>query len=471
MEIKQLVFVAIFSVSLVALLASSNSFSAESLFDLSSDLPATKTTTIKVTGEAYKNLEPDSVIVRLEANSDSSKGIGDVIATQKEIVRELTNAIEQASDKETLVVHQLDRSRIYTEQQRIADPEQSSYEANFRVKVASSFDDFSTLADSFTEKGFSIDDVRISKVPEKMEKNNAPSNTARVTVTEGSSIPGCEETLLCYSPHTLTVKPGTTVTWTNADNAAHTVTSGFPEDGPDGLFDSGLFMAQESFSYTFLQSGGYHYFCMVHPWMTGVVDVSGDSVKPAAMKTVVEFYAFKRLPPDYLQQTIDKYQQTASDFDSIIARHGLDEGDVQKRPIKLREDFRGYSEPDLFRSRDTILVQSTSDQLDKIIQVASNKHAQIEHISAAYSDSALNNVRNELTQEALDDAKAKVLEIIDGTGNTIQGIKSIEVNTSSMIDKRYDGTLKSGVIINSDSSFIHPEPIYTKVQVEFEVGR
>ena len=39
------------------------------------------------------------------------------------------------------------------------------------------------------------------------------------------------------------VDVGGEVTWTNDDTAAHTVTSGSAADGPDGLFDSSLFMA------------------------------------------------------------------------------------------------------------------------------------------------------------------------------------------------------------------------------------
>ena len=39
----------------------------------------------------------------------------------------------------------------------------------------------------------------------------------------------------------ITIPPLDTVTWKNADTAAHTVTSGTVENGPDGIFDSSLF--------------------------------------------------------------------------------------------------------------------------------------------------------------------------------------------------------------------------------------
>ena len=103
--------------------------------------------------------------------------------------------------------------------------------------------------------------------------------TASVSIASGSSVPGCEETKECYLPYTVTIDPGGEVTWSNDDSAAHTVTSGTAKDGPDGNFDSSLFMAGTTFSVDTLdEEGTYPYFCMVHPWMTGevIVEAAGE---------------------------------------------------------------------------------------------------------------------------------------------------------------------------------------------------
>jgi predicted secreted protein with PEFG-CTERM motif len=102
--------------------------------------------------------------------------------------------------------------------------------------------------------------------------------TASVSIPAGSSTPGCDETNECYVPHEVTIDVGGEVTWSNDDSAAHTVTSGTASDGPDGEFDSSLFMAGATFSHKFETAGTYNYFCMVHPWMSGVVVVqaAGD---------------------------------------------------------------------------------------------------------------------------------------------------------------------------------------------------
>ena len=98
--------------------------------------------------------------------------------------------------------------------------------------------------------------------------------TGTVSAPAGSSVPGCEETNECFVPSDITISVGDTVTWSNDDTAAHTVTSGIPSEGPDGIFDSSLFMAGTTFEHTFDEAGKYDYFCMVHPWMTGTVQVN-----------------------------------------------------------------------------------------------------------------------------------------------------------------------------------------------------
>ncbi|QUC64724.1 PEFG-CTERM sorting domain-containing protein [Nitrosopumilus sp. K4] len=105
--------------------------------------------------------------------------------------------------------------------------------------------------------------------------------TASVSLPAGSSVPGCEETNECYIPHEVTIDVGGEVTWSNDDTAAHTVTGGSANDGPSGVFDSSLFMAGATFSHKFDTAGTYPYFCMVHPWMEGVVVVQEAGAEEA----------------------------------------------------------------------------------------------------------------------------------------------------------------------------------------------
>ncbi len=115
----------------------------------------------------------------------------------------------------------------------------------------------------------------------------APSAfAAEVSVPLGTSVPGCEEKNECWDPAEISVGVGETVMWSNDDTAAHTVTSGSAVDGPDGVFDSSLFMAGTEFSHTFDDAGEYPYFCMVHPWMAGVVIVGEAMAKEAMMSGV-----------------------------------------------------------------------------------------------------------------------------------------------------------------------------------------
>lgn len=75
--------------------------------------------------------------------------------------------------------------------------------------------------------------------------------------------------------------------WKNADTTQHTVTSGTPKEGPNGIFDSGNIEPGKFFSKTFTEVGEFPYYCTLHPWRTGVVKVvSGFSVLPRVASDV-----------------------------------------------------------------------------------------------------------------------------------------------------------------------------------------
>ena len=79
------------------------------------------------------------------------------------------------------------------------------------------------------------------------------------------------------SPSVLDVKTNETVTWQNNDVSSHTITTGTTALGFDGRIDSGVIAAGKSFSYKFDKAGVYGYYCLFHPWMTGVVNVGSSS--------------------------------------------------------------------------------------------------------------------------------------------------------------------------------------------------
>ena len=86
------------------------------------------------------------------------------------------------------------------------------------------------------------------------------------------SRPGCEHNDACYLPPSYSAMAGEPVTWTNNDSAFHTVTSGTP-DAPLDSFDSGFMDPYESYTLSFEEPGTYEYYCTLHPWMLGTVNV------------------------------------------------------------------------------------------------------------------------------------------------------------------------------------------------------
>lgn len=83
-----------------------------------------------------------------------------------------------------------------------------------------------------------------------------------------------------YSPGSLSIAQGDTVTWTNMDTAEHDVVV---TSGPVS-FRSPMLSKGESWSYTFTTAGSYGYTCSVHPDMRGAVSAKAAAPPPAPSK-------------------------------------------------------------------------------------------------------------------------------------------------------------------------------------------
>ena len=119
---------------------------------------------------------------------------------------------------------------------------------------------------------FAIVSIGMTAAPSAFAEH---SMNATVENAQGSSTPGCEPD--CFIPATVTIGVGGMVTFSNNDTAAHTSTAGTPADGPSGAWDSSLVMMNSAYTTPALDAGEYPYFCMVHPWMTGLVIVEEES--------------------------------------------------------------------------------------------------------------------------------------------------------------------------------------------------
>jgi plastocyanin len=116
----------------------------------------------------------------------------------------------------------------------------------------------------------SMSTIAMTSVMQYSSATPAASATT-VTIAKGAQNSNNKE---FYVPPQTTAKPGSTITWNNEDSAIHTATSG-KDATPDGKFDTSLISpGQSSKSITMPnEPGEYSYFCTLHPWMTGTVEV------------------------------------------------------------------------------------------------------------------------------------------------------------------------------------------------------
>ena len=95
----------------------------------------------------------------------------------------------------------------------------------------------------------------------------APTAVASMTTAAAPAAAAVQIDNFTFKAPVVTVKPGTTVTWTNGDDIPHTVVS------KDGVFKSKVLDTGDRFSFTFAKPGQFGYYCSLHPHMTGTIVV------------------------------------------------------------------------------------------------------------------------------------------------------------------------------------------------------
>ena len=121
------------------------------------------------------------------------------------------------------------------------------------------------LAIVATGAGIAITRAKNTKQPVTTESTKTTSDTTNALVKNVSIVNSS------FSPVTVTIKVGGTVTWTNEDDMNHTVTA---DATTTESLNSILLSKGTTYSYIFNKAGTYTYHCQVHSTMTGTIIVT-----------------------------------------------------------------------------------------------------------------------------------------------------------------------------------------------------
>jgi plastocyanin len=131
------------------------------------------------------------------------------------------------------------------------------------------------------EQGAPPDAGKPSGKPVEEEKTDqavsSPAAPAAVTNSAGTGVARASASATVsmgdnfFSPASVSIAEGDTVTWANNGQAPHSATA------DNGSFDTGVFNSGQSRSHTFSQAGTFAYFCTVHANMRGTVRVLAAS--------------------------------------------------------------------------------------------------------------------------------------------------------------------------------------------------
>lgn len=102
---------------------------------------------------------------------------------------------------------------------------------------------------------------------------NQEALAEKVIINDQGSNPECRLDKSCFFPSNIVIQQGQDVIWYNADSSIHSIITQSRQFGSSGIISSGNILPGDSYSHSFADSGYINYYCILHPWMQGLVVV------------------------------------------------------------------------------------------------------------------------------------------------------------------------------------------------------
>lgn len=396
------------------------SYAQSSSFEniLSSSSPAT----ITVTGQSSETVRADQVTVSLNVQSQWENS-SSVILSQKDKVQKIIDQIKSVSPMSEISVGETSLNPFYSNGRF-----SSVYQAYSSVHATANITSFDYISSKLGEQKIAIQDSTITEVP---LGHQSTRNVTKVSINAGSATsPACASDNTCFTPPKIDVSTGTKVVWENDDKVSHTITSGTPAADYSGtMFDSSLMRPSTTFSYTFLNPGNFDYYCQVHPWMAGMVIVTGNSLTSSNQ---TQYQANLNIPisttPGTFYDAVKKFHSQVSIIKEILKSGGISDKDVSIDPLRINPVYSEQQTSSAYNSNTNIIVNTPVDDLSKIADIANNAGANMGSVTMTVSQKTLDSAKKDLSQQALDDALAQAHLIADGAGLTIKSIQDIQLS-------------------------------------------
>lgn len=102
---------------------------------------------------------------------------------------------------------------------------------------------------------------------------NQEALAERVIISQQGDNPACRSAKSCFLPSNIVIQQGQDVIWYNDDSSTHSIITQSQQFGSSAIISSGNIFPGESYSHRFDASEYVNYYCVLHPWMQGLIVV------------------------------------------------------------------------------------------------------------------------------------------------------------------------------------------------------
>lgn len=350
------------------------------------------------------------------------------------------NNIPLAYSQESAAVSDVPTIKVTGDASTVLTPDQATITVNMQTQPGS-------LSSVMQEQA--------SKVEQVMEAVNAATDDAQISVGQQNLYP-------YYSGSG--VQPSNNVTFNvYASVAVHT--------NIDQLSPLVNKLAEEGFGFESVYVDPGYYAAVIRD-ANGPIASDDNTTSEEDQKNPITIGVTLNTKPDVLTKAIDEYEGKYRKLLSVLDEVGVSEDQVQQNNFNIYPVFYGQSPTSDYNANTQVIVRTAPENIEKVTRAVQNvNNAFVESVFISVSDDAIDEARQDLSEQAIADARNRAQEMAEPLGLQVKGIKSIEAGNSQSPNPYGGDIIYRGVKVIQPYYYQNISGnIAVSVTVEFELG-
>jgi uncharacterized protein YggE len=134
--------------------------------------------------------------------------------------------------------------------------------------------------------------------------------------------------------------------------------------------------------------------------------------------------------PGNLDDVLSEYDSKYAKLVDILGGAGINATEIKTTNVNVNPFYYGPNQGNIYQTYSQIIIKTGVDNIENLSNVVQKSGAYVENTFLTVSDEAIENIRDEVNKQALENARQRAEALAEIAGLEVKGIKNIEAKNS-----------------------------------------